>query len=163
MIKIREKKFEEAMAFYAKALEIDPNNLEAHYQKGIVYAFQEKFDEALVENRKALEINHKHANSQFNIAVIYHKKGEYDRAIQEYNLVLEIDRIYEDAYYNRGQIYAVREDMPRAYQDYITYNKIVKAKTGIMAAAVPLRGLDDKRKIEGIMIPSFKDWLLEYE
>jgi tetratricopeptide (TPR) repeat protein len=95
--------------------------------------------------------------------VIYHKKGEYDRAIQEYNLVLEIDRIYEDAYYNRGQIYAVREDMPRAYQDYITYNKIVKAKTGIMAAAVPLRGLDDKKKVEGIMIPSFKDWLLEYE
>jgi tetratricopeptide (TPR) repeat protein len=94
--------------------------------------------------------------------VIYHKKGEYDRAIQEYNLVLEIDRIYEDAYYNRGQIYAVKEDLPRAYQDYITYDKIAKAKTGVQPAALALRGLEDE-EVEGYMLPSFKDWLLEYE
>ncbi len=70
MIQLREKNFDAAMKHYGKALEIDPNNVEAHYQKGIVYAFQENWDEALKMNRKALEIDPKHINSQFNIAVV---------------------------------------------------------------------------------------------
>jgi len=151
------------LAFYDKAIKIDPEIVEAYYQKGIVYAFQEKYDEALKMNRKALDIDPKHINSQFNIAVIYHKQGKLDRAIAEYDLTLEIDKNYQDAYYNRGQIYASMGNTPQAYNDYIAYSKIVKAKTGSEAAALALRGIEDKEKVQRYMIPSFKDWLLEYD
>jgi tetratricopeptide (TPR) repeat protein len=127
-----------------------------------VFAFQENFDEALKMNRKALSIDPKHINSQFNIAVVYHKQGELDRAIAEYDLTLEIDRNYEDAFYNRGQIYASKGNTPQAYNDYITYSKIVKAKTGSEAAALMKQGVD-KERVQMYMIPSFKDWLLEYD
>jgi tetratricopeptide (TPR) repeat protein len=151
------------MKHYDKALEIDPDNIEAYYQKGIVYAFQENFDEALKMNRKALEIDPKHINSQFNIAVVYHKRGELQRAIVEYDLTLELDRNYQDAYYNRGQIYASMGNKPQAYGDYIAYSKIMKAKTGKEGAALALRGIEDKEQVQRYLIPSFKDWILEQE
>jgi len=110
-----------------------------------------------------LDMNPKHTNSQFNIAVVYHKQGKLDRAIAEYDLTLDIDKNYEDAYYNRGQIYASMGNTPQAYSDYISYSKIVKAKTGSEAAALALRGIEDKEKVQRYMIPSFKDWLLEYD
>ncbi|MFN3527557.1 MAG: tetratricopeptide repeat protein [Candidatus Altarchaeaceae archaeon] len=96
------KKFEEAIKCYDKAIELDPNYLEARNNKGVVLSLMEKFEEAIKCYDKALEINP-------NIPEVWNNKGvalghlkRYGEEIRCYNKAIEINPNYPKAYYNKG-------------------------------------------------------------
>ena len=85
-------------------MEINQDNLNARYQRAIVFALQKRYDEALTENMAVLEKDPKYTNAAYNIGVIYHRTDRLDKAMEWYDKITKkIDPLYEDAYYNRAQ------------------------------------------------------------
>lgn len=73
-------------------MERDPDNLDARYQRAIIFALQKRYDDALTENMAVLEKNPKYVNAAYNIGVIYHRTDRLDKAIEWYDKVTKKDR-----------------------------------------------------------------------
>jgi len=95
-------KYEEAIACYDKALEIDPKDESAWYNKGVDLAKLGKYEEAIACYDKALEINPKKESAWCNKGWTLGELGKYEEAIACYDKALEIDPKKESAWYNKG-------------------------------------------------------------
>jgi superkiller protein 3 len=114
-------KIEDAITAFNKALEIDPNYADAHYNLGKTYhykaaltndtnpdqmaskgspkhKYKPKWDKGLVELDLALKefqelvrLQPKAADAYGMLGLIYHNKGEYDEAIKFSNRAIELD------------------------------------------------------------------------
>jgi tetratricopeptide (TPR) repeat protein len=85
-----EKDFERAEEVYAKALELNPNIIQAHSALGYIYALQGKLQEALEENLKVLELAPNDYATHKNLAMIYQQLGRIEEAIAEAETALEL-------------------------------------------------------------------------
>ncbi|MCP4652377.1 MAG: tetratricopeptide repeat protein [Candidatus Omnitrophica bacterium] len=66
---------DEAMAYYQKAIEMDPQYAEAHNDLGVIYENMGDFDNALLEYKRALEIDSNYLPVYTNLAFLYEKRG----------------------------------------------------------------------------------------
>ncbi|MGA9348225.1 MAG: tetratricopeptide repeat protein [Anaerolineae bacterium] len=87
---LNEKDFERAEEVYAKALELNPNIIQAHSALGYIYALQGKLQEALEENLKVLELAPNDYATHKNLAMIYQQLGRLEEAITEAEAALEL-------------------------------------------------------------------------
>lgn len=85
-----EQKYDEAIAEFKKAVELNPNLAEAHYNLGVVYLTKELFDEAIAEFKRAIDIAPEFAPAHNNLAIIYYSKGEYSLAIEHCDRAIEL-------------------------------------------------------------------------
>ena len=76
--------------YYKKALELNPDLLEALNNLAALYTETNRIEEALVVTRKMLSINPNSANSHFSLGYIYRYAGMLDEAIQEMEIALKI-------------------------------------------------------------------------
>src|SRR5208283_728347 len=61
--------FDDAIAHYRKALEIEPDHVAAHNNLGLALAGRGQVDEAIAHYQKALEVNPDYAEAHNNLAV----------------------------------------------------------------------------------------------
>jgi tetratricopeptide (TPR) repeat protein len=87
---LNEKDFERAEEVYAKALELNPNIVQAHSALGYIYALQGKLQEALEENLKVLELAPNDYATHKNLAMIYQQLGRIEEALAEAEMALEL-------------------------------------------------------------------------
>ena len=118
-------KYEEAISYYDRILELEPNHVEALGKKGDALAFLKNFDQAIVFYDKVIKINSKQADDMGrpyidklleidpqNVGALS-KKGEslaiyynkLDEAISYFDKVLEIDPNNVNASYNKGEAF----------------------------------------------------------
>ena len=69
------------MANYDKAIELNPNDAGAYYNRGVAYYKQGKYQQALADYDKALELNPQGATIYNDRGVIYYIQGRYQKAI----------------------------------------------------------------------------------
>jgi tetratricopeptide (TPR) repeat protein len=93
---------DEAIAQYQKALQINPDHAQAHYNLGIALLEKDRVDEAIVQYQKALETDPDSAQTHNNLASALMQKGRVDEAIVQYQKALEIRPNYVEAYNNLG-------------------------------------------------------------
>ncbi|MCL6472999.1 MAG: tetratricopeptide repeat protein [Firmicutes bacterium] len=80
-----------AIDSYRKALELDPNNVNARVDMAIQYFYSGQVETATAEARKAIEINPNHALAYFNLAEFLRASGKSEEAIQAYEKYIELD------------------------------------------------------------------------
>ena len=115
----REKEqWDEAIAEYNKALEINPKFAMAYNDRGIAYRWKGQYDQAISDHNKALEINSRYAEAYNSRGVAYYTKGQHDKAISDYNKAIEINPRYAYAYNNRGVAYDAKGNMKKACSDW---------------------------------------------
>ena len=102
------KNYDEAISMYKKAIVINPDFAEAHYNLGWIYVEKGMLDEAISEYKKTITINPDLANAHFNLGRIYEKKERLDEAISEYKKAIAINPNYADAHFNLGFAYGVK-------------------------------------------------------
>jgi tetratricopeptide (TPR) repeat protein len=85
------REYSEAIKWYDKSIELDPNNVIAWYNKGSVLDSLGKHEEAIEHYDKAIEINPNYADVWNNKGLALYHLGKYKEAIKYYDKAIEID------------------------------------------------------------------------
>ena len=89
---------------YRKAIEINPNFANAHYNLGNILKDIGNLKDAELSYRKAIEINPNFANAHYNLGNILKDIGNLKDAELSYRKAIEINPNFSKAYYNLGVI-----------------------------------------------------------
>ena len=114
----RHGKYDEAVKYYLKALQIDPNYADAYYELGVTLEAQGHPKEALKHYSEALRMNPDYAEVYNNIGVILSKQGKSKIAIDHFQKAIQIRPNYALAYYNLGIIFADHGRIMEAISNY---------------------------------------------
>ena len=120
-----QRKPDEAIAAYNKALSIKPDYAEAYNNMGNALKDQGKLDEAIAAYNKALSIKPDYANAYNNMGVTLQEQGKLDDAIAAYNKALSIKPDYADAYNNMGN---ALQEQGKLDDAIAAYNKALSIK-----------------------------------
>jgi tetratricopeptide (TPR) repeat protein len=88
---MRHRDLEGAARAYAKAVELNPTNAEAHCNLGISLSDQGMLAEAEVQIRKAVELQPEDRDIRVNLGILLARQRKYREALPHYRKALEID------------------------------------------------------------------------
>lgn len=91
------ERFDDAAIFYQKSLEVNPIQVEAIVNLGIVYYMKGDFDLAITNFKRSLEINYYYATVHYMLGRCYFNKGQVDKAMVEYKEAVRIEPGFEQA------------------------------------------------------------------
>ena len=111
-------KFEEAIAEYKRAIEIDPDYALAFTSLGSVYERKGLFGPAIFHHKRAIEINSNLAVAHLNLGVAFARKGVLDLAIPAYKKAVELSPDLVEAYFNLGMAYYKKGLLQEAIREY---------------------------------------------
>jgi len=83
-------KFEEALTFFDKVLEIDPNHIEALIERGLTLLRMEKFPEALPYYERALELDSNNVKALVGKGVVLSKTEKVFEGISYFDKAFEL-------------------------------------------------------------------------
>jgi len=98
---------DKALREYRKALKLQPDYPEAHYNLANIYNIKGHLQEAIDEYSKALRLKPDYAEVYNNLGIVYGKKGWFDMAIEEFKRALVFEPHYIDARYNLALTYPI--------------------------------------------------------
>ena len=99
------RNIDEAIEDYTRAINLDPNYVEAYKNRGMAYRNKGDYDLAIEDFGKAIQLNPNFAEAYFSRGSIYVKKGDIDHAMEDFSTAIELKPDYAEAYCNRGNAY----------------------------------------------------------
>jgi tetratricopeptide (TPR) repeat protein len=84
------KKYDKALDYVDKALEIMTTSSDSHLLKGRIFLDKKENDYAIAEFSKALEFDPKYVDALYGLALAYEKKGNRAEAVKRYENVLKV-------------------------------------------------------------------------
>jgi tetratricopeptide (TPR) repeat protein len=103
--------YEEAIASYAQALKIKPDDHQAWNNRGILLFNLGRLEEAIASYDKALKIKPDFHEAWFGRGVALGNLGRLEEAIASYDEALKIKPDYANAYFNKACAYALQENI----------------------------------------------------
>lgn len=126
---MRQSKYPEAEAEFAKAIEEEPENIDAQMHMGNALVNQGRYDDAILSFNNALSIDPNYGEALFSIGNVYYLMDDYRRAIKFYNKTEAVGYQPVDMYLVMAEIFSNAEDMEQALR---CVNRALKVE--------PLRG-----------------------
>lgn len=111
------KMFKDALADYNMAIQLDPDNVEAIQNKGILLLDNEKLEEALTEFNNAIQKNMTYLDAYMNRGKALFKLNKHALALEDLNKVVKANPSYVDALLLRASIKRGLDDINGALQD----------------------------------------------
>lgn len=93
---------EKALSDFDMATNLDPENWERFYNKGIVLYDLERYIEALNAYSQAISLNDLTANAYNNRGLTYIKLRNYNLAIRDFTIAISLGKPESRHFYNRG-------------------------------------------------------------
>ena len=115
--------YEKALKDFKKAVELDPNEADYYFEKGLAYYYLEKYKEALKDFSKAIKLNPKEAKYFYQKGYSYYLLNKNKEAIKEFHQAIKLDPNNDQFIYNRGLAYYYLENYENALFDL---NKAIK-------------------------------------
>jgi protein O-mannosyl-transferase len=106
----KDKRVDEAIEQYQKALEIKPDYFEVRKNLATIFLLAGRLDEAIVQYHKALELEPRDADSCYYLGNAHLQKRQIRQAIDYYQKTLAIRPDYADALNNLAWILATTPD-----------------------------------------------------
>jgi tetratricopeptide (TPR) repeat protein len=114
----RSEKYEQAIADFTQAIELDADFAAAYSNRCLVYLQLGDYTKAADDCTTSLQLNPDNTEAYLNRGLAYYRLGNYQSAISEYAQVIEHDSNDFRAYYNRGLARFELKDYERAIADY---------------------------------------------
>jgi tetratricopeptide (TPR) repeat protein len=102
VINARQRRFEEALASYDRALALQPDHFPALTNRGVTLHQLRRFDEALASYDRALAVRSDYAEALFNRGITLGELGRFEGALASYDRALALQPRQADAFTNRG-------------------------------------------------------------
>jgi len=112
-----------AIEMYDQALKINPNYVEAYFNKGICLLNLNLKEEAIKMFNKTIELNPNYVDAYFQRGYYFYNLQKYQKAMQEMNKVLQLDENYYQAYYEKGFCF---QQMKRYEEAIIEISKAIQ-------------------------------------
>lgn len=108
-----------AVVAIKKALDLDPNHVEARTLLGwYELDIRGNIDAAIQQYAKVVELKPDSPPAHVNLGVAHKNKGELDKALASYNRAIEQRADYVEALSNRGWVFIEQEKWPEARRDF---------------------------------------------
>ena len=104
----------DAINYYKKSLEFDPQFYLAYFQLGVLQKKQGNSEGAISNLNKVLEIKPDHDKTWFTLGTAYESDGLRDKAIEHYSKAIELNPAYSKAYGNLGKLYTETKNFEKA-------------------------------------------------
>ena len=111
-------RYDEAIKYYHKAIQLNPNFSEAQYGLGLAFAAQGRLDEAIENYRKAIQINPNYFDALKDLGNAFADKGRFDEAIENYRKAIRINPNYAEAQFNLGNALVAKGQFDEAIENY---------------------------------------------
>jgi len=109
--------YQEAIAVLTKTLDKDPQDAQAHRNRGIAYAHIEKYPEALADLSRSIELNDADAEAYNQRGIVHFKLGRYPQAMADFNRAIAKQPELAESYNNRGVLHKTLGNYQRALSD----------------------------------------------
>ncbi|MDP8219422.1 MAG: tetratricopeptide repeat protein, partial [Candidatus Theseobacter exili] len=114
--------FDQAIDEYEKTIKLDPRNVKAQYNLGVIYKNRKLYDKAIQQFNEAKRISPKYSKAYYSLGDIYRLKGKYDFAIQEFKKAALFNPKNAGTYLGLGMIYSnQKKDKEKATYYYRKY------------------------------------------
>lgn len=109
-----------ALNYFSKAININPDNTEAYYERFSLNYEKKYWGEAKNDLLKLMSLDSSYSDSySFQLAYCYSELNNNNEAFTIYNKILKKDTKNAMAYNNRGVIYVARGDNQLALNDFV--------------------------------------------
>jgi tetratricopeptide (TPR) repeat protein len=105
------------VGYFTKALELNPNLLEAYEKRALHYYYQRRYDKAIRDYTKVIELNPHGADAYRMRGSAYLKKEELDPAIKNLNRAIELNPKVASAFGFRAEAYRLAGMATEAVRD----------------------------------------------
>ena len=113
-----------AIKDFTRALEINPNYVDALINRGSAYSQLGRFNDALIDFNHALKFEKKDSELYNKRGEIYLQNNMFDQAIKDFTAAIVLNPMFSDAYLNRGRAYSEKGMPDEAMNDF---NHAIKA------------------------------------
>ncbi len=96
---------EQSLEDYDWAIQLNPNDPVAYYNRGLAYSDLQKHEKAIEDYDRAIELNSKYDDAYYNRGNTYHELQRYEKAIEDYDRAIELNPEYSLAHSNRELAY----------------------------------------------------------
>ena len=76
-----EGELEEAKSLYKKVIKIDPRNMQACNNLGVIYMSQKRYKWAIIRFNDAINIQHNYTDAHYNLACLYAQKNDVTQSL----------------------------------------------------------------------------------
>ena len=115
---------EELRSLLYKAIKLNPNFPEAHYNLGNSLKEQGKLNAAIASYKKSIELNPNLSDTHFNLGNTFRGVGDLNGAIASYKTAIKLKPDLPDAHYNLGNLLKEQGDLNGAIASYKTAIKL---------------------------------------
>jgi tetratricopeptide (TPR) repeat protein len=95
----------EALKIFERAISINPDHAEAHYNLGVAYGNLGMHLEAIEAFKQAVHLNPDNERAYCNLGIAYGEMGIYKKAIEAYKQAIELNHDNVDLFLNLGIAY----------------------------------------------------------
>lgn len=88
---VKQKKYDEAIEHYNRAIQLEPTFARAYYNKGMALSEQNRLSEAIEEFRHVLRFYPRDAEMHCNVGTLLLRHGDVEAAIEEFRTSLRYD------------------------------------------------------------------------
>ena len=106
--------------YFTKAVELNPDLVEAYEKRAIHYYFQQRYDKAIRDYTKIIELKPEGPEAYLMLGSAHLKKGELEPAINNLSRSIELDPKVAKAFGNRAEAYRLSGMATEAVQDSTT-------------------------------------------
>jgi len=111
--------YDRGIAYFDKAIEIEPRYAEAYYFRGRAYYYKRRYDKAIADFTKAIEINPGYPEAYNCRGHIKRRKyKDLDGAIADYTMAIEVNQKFAGSYHNRAYAYYHKGQYEKACSDW---------------------------------------------
>lgn len=141
--------YEDIIAAYKQAADLDPASSAALVNLGTVFFNGHAWSEAETHYKKALEIDANYPLAHFNLGNLYDEWGDAPSAEYHYAEAIKLNPKYADAHYNLALLYQNQKDVMKAVRHWRTYLKLDPASTWSHIARRELAKLESMTVVKG--------------
>lgn len=84
------RQWSEAVMWFTQAIEEDPENPEAYFQRAVAFEMMDRLDEAVSDYEATLQLKPDYYLAMEYLAKLYEKIGDYPRALELYQRALSV-------------------------------------------------------------------------
>ena len=115
---MHKSEYKEAIVFLKKAIELNPEFSEAHYNLGIVYERMGKHKDAIKMLKRTIELSPEDANAYYALGYAYYQKRKYERAVDAFEDAIRLKPNNAFAFKKLGSTYLKMGKKDKAREQY---------------------------------------------